>query len=71
MTREPHLGSPVRFELDRAGAQFEVSGKTGVSGFPNRMVRFWQIQPSLMACNDDGDRANLHPNGVCATEGKC
>jgi hypothetical protein len=31
MTSEPCLGSPSWFELDRAGAQLEVSGKTGVS----------------------------------------
>jgi hypothetical protein len=41
MTSKPHLGSPARFELDRAGAQSEVSGKIEVFGFPNRIVRFW------------------------------
>jgi hypothetical protein len=40
MTSEPRLGSPAQFELDRSGAQSKISGKIGVSGFPNRMVRF-------------------------------
>jgi hypothetical protein len=31
VTSEPRLGSPVRFELDRCGAQSEVLAKNGVS----------------------------------------
>jgi hypothetical protein len=40
VTSDPRLGLPKRFELDRSGAQSEVSGKTGVSGFPKQMVQF-------------------------------
>jgi hypothetical protein len=70
MTSEPHLGSPTRFELDRARAQSEVLGKTRVSSFLNRMVRFWQMQPLLAVHPNDGDRANLHPSGIWEREGK-
>jgi hypothetical protein len=62
MANDPHIGSPVRFELHRSGAQSRVLAKIGVSGFLNRMVRFCQIQPSPTACTNDGDMANLHPN---------
>jgi hypothetical protein len=41
VTNEPRLGSPARFELDRAGAKSKVSGKIRVSGFPNWIVQFW------------------------------
>jgi hypothetical protein len=34
------------------------------------MVQFWQIQPSLAAHADNGDRANLHPSGVWEREVK-
>jgi hypothetical protein len=40
VTSEPRLGSLALFELDRAGPQFKVLGKTGVSSFLNRMVHF-------------------------------
>jgi hypothetical protein len=70
MTSEPCLGLRARFELDQAGAQSEVSRKTRISGFSNKMVQFWQIWPSPATHGDDGDRANLHPSGVWAREGK-
>jgi hypothetical protein len=35
------LGLSSRLDLDRSRARFEVPGKTGVSDFPNRLVRFW------------------------------
>jgi hypothetical protein len=64
MTSEPRLGSPTRFELNRAGAQYEVLGKIGVSDLPNWMVWFWQIQSSPAACVGDENRANLHPSDI-------
>jgi hypothetical protein len=70
MTSKPYLGLPARFELDRAGAQSEVSGKIEVSVFPNRMVRFWSIQPLPGPHSDDGDRANHHQSGIWARKGK-
>jgi hypothetical protein len=70
MTREPCLGLPARFDLDRAEAQSEVSGKTGVSDFPNRMVWFWQIQLSSTVRTDDKDMTNLYPSGIWMREGK-
>jgi hypothetical protein len=65
-----HREWPVSHTLDRSGAQFEVSRKIEVSGFPNLMVWFWQIQPSPTACVGDGDRANLHQSGIWAREDK-
>jgi hypothetical protein len=38
---EPHLGTPAWFELDWSRARSKVLGKTRVSGYSNRMVRFW------------------------------
>jgi hypothetical protein len=70
VTSEPYLGLPARFEIDRAGAQSEVLVKTGVSDLSNRIVRFWQIQPSPVAHVNDKDRTNLHLSGVWAREGK-
>jgi hypothetical protein len=70
MTSESCLGSPTQFELHWSRAQSEVLGKTEVSNFSNRMVRFWLIQPSPVARVSDGDRANLHPSGIWAREGK-
>jgi hypothetical protein len=67
---EPRHGSPIQFELDRSGAWSEVSRKIRVSDFPNWMVQFWQIQPLPTACIGDRDRANLHPSGIWAREGK-
>jgi hypothetical protein len=64
MTSEPRLGLPAQFELDRSGAQSEVLGKTSVSDFLNRMIRFWQSWHSPAARIGDEDRANLHPSGV-------
>jgi hypothetical protein len=59
MTSEPRLRSPAWFELDRAGVQSECLEKIKVFSLPNRMVQFWQIQPSPVACVGDGDRPNL------------
>jgi hypothetical protein len=70
MTSEPHPGSPAWFELDRSGAQSEVSGKIRVSGFSNRIIQFWQIQPSSVVRAGNEDRVNLHPSGVWAREGE-
>jgi hypothetical protein len=64
MANETRLGLQERFELDRSGAKSEVLGKIGVSGFPNQMVCFWQIQPSPAVRVGDGGRANLHPSGI-------
>jgi hypothetical protein len=58
MTNEPRLVSPAQFELDRDRAQSEFLGKTGISGFPNRMVQvlffsqnsFFQFKISRKLC---------------------
>jgi hypothetical protein len=42
MTSEPCFGSPVWFELDRAGEQYEVSRKTGWFGFRRFGLRLWR-----------------------------
>jgi hypothetical protein len=63
MSSEPHLGLLARFEIDRFGTQAEIPGKIRVFSFPNRMVLFWQIQPSLVARAGDRGRANLHQSG--------
>jgi hypothetical protein len=70
MISKPRLGLPTQFELDRGGAQSEVSGKIGMSGFLNQMVRFWPILPSPATSAGDRDRANLHSSGVWVREGK-
>jgi hypothetical protein len=70
VTSEPRLGSPAWFELDQARAQSEVLGKIKSIRFPKPDGSVWQIRHSPAVHAADGDRANLHPSGVWATEAK-
>jgi hypothetical protein len=63
------LAHPHSLSLNELEHNLKFQGKPEYD-FPNRMVRFWQIQSSPAARVDDGDRANLHPSGVWAREGK-